>query len=282
MTTVVGVHGVGNHHPNQDPHAVAAALSRAWRASLGRGPGGAVPARHAVRVAYYAHHLRDQAGGRGNDRLDKLSPEAEELARAWLVEAGADGEVAQGRGTASLRQEVGRAARRSGIARFYLESFVAICFSEVSHYLADPRSPGRLSSREAVARVLRAAEPPVVVLAHSLGSVVAYETLWTNPEVPVDLLVTLGSPLALPWVVFPRLDPAPVDGRGARPPGVRRWVNLADVGDLIALPPKGVGDSFDGVAVDAETSIHLLDFHRADHYLASAALADTLAPYLGD
>ncbi|GLZ38743.1 hypothetical protein Acsp05_23670 [Actinokineospora sp. NBRC 105648] len=43
------------------------------------------------------------------------------------------------------------------------------------------------------------AHQPDVVIAHSLGSVVAYEALW-NSGATVDLLITLGSPLALPNV----------------------------------------------------------------------------------
>ncbi len=54
-----------------------------------------------------------------------------------------------------------------------------------------------------------------------------YETLWENPIPEIDLLITIGSPLAMPGVVFPRLRPEIIANRGARPPGVARWVNLA-------------------------------------------------------
>ncbi len=56
------------------------------------------------------------------------------------------------------------------------------------------------------------------VLAHSLGSVAAYEALWAHPDLRVELLVTLGSPLGMPDVVFDRLDPAPKDRQGTSPP----------------------------------------------------------------
>ncbi|MBB6547170.1 hypothetical protein [Nonomuraea rubra] len=61
-------------------------------------------------------------------------------------------------------------------------------------------------------------------MAHSLGSVVVYEVLWAHPDLRVNRLVTLGSPLGMPGVVFDRLDPAPGQ-RGSRPPGVSEWVN---------------------------------------------------------
>ncbi|MFD2353188.1 hypothetical protein ACFSTC_33720 [Nonomuraea ferruginea] len=38
-------------------------------------------------------------------------------------------------------------------------------------------------------------------------------------------------------VIFERLLPAPVNGRGERPKGVRRWVNIADKDDIAAIPP---------------------------------------------
>jgi hypothetical protein len=55
-----------------------------------------------------------------------------------------------------------------------------------------------------------------------VSSVVTYESLWVRPELQVDLLIALGSPLALPDIVFPNLHPAHEDGKGHRPPGVRR------------------------------------------------------------
>jgi hypothetical protein len=78
-----------------------------------------------------------------------------------------------------------------------------------------------------------------VVVAHSLGSVVAYEGLCANPGWPVRGLVTLGSPLGIRNVVFDRLVPTPVQVNGAWrttwPGGVRSWTNVADRLDFVAL-----------------------------------------------
>jgi hypothetical protein len=78
-----------------------------------------------------------------------------------------------------------------------------------------------------------------VVVAHSLGSVVAYEVLCASPRPEVRALVTLGSPLGLPNLVFDRLEPAPrpvaADGvRGHWPGQVREWTNVVDQGDVVA------------------------------------------------
>ncbi|WP_433634849.1 hypothetical protein [Nocardia sp. CA-120079] len=78
-----------------------------------------------------------------------------------------------------------------------------------------------------------------VVVAHSLGSVVAYEALCAMPGHGVRALVTLGSPLGIPNLIFDRLQPAAVDGVGTWPgAGELVWTNIADRGDVVALVKK--------------------------------------------
>ncbi|MFH7029846.1 MAG: hypothetical protein ACHBN1_31905 [Heteroscytonema crispum UTEX LB 1556] len=76
-----------------------------------------------------------------------------------------------------------------------------------------------------------------VIVAHSLGSVVAYEALCANPEWNVDTLVTLGSPLGIPNLIFDALTPSPENGKGVWP-NVKQWFNIADKGDIVALEKK--------------------------------------------
>jgi hypothetical protein len=49
----------------------------------------------------------------------------------------------------------------------------------------------------------------------------------------LPLLVTLGSPLGLDTIIYPRLRPQPP----TFPVQVRRWVNVADTDDFIAGEP---------------------------------------------
>ena len=116
-----------------------------------------------------------------------------------------------------------------------------------------------------------AADQAAVPAAHSLGSVVAYEALHQRPDLRVGTFLTLGSPLGMPGTVFEALDPEPVAGRGVRPPGVQRWVNVADVGDLIAVPVE-LGGRFD---VDRHEPVRIAfaDFHTFGGYLSSATVA---------
>ncbi|WP_221362328.1 GPI inositol-deacylase [Streptomyces beigongshangae] len=222
-------------------------------------------------VVYYADLLR-RGGSQGPDDLVSLDEFERELVGWWLEACGLPEATAAGRATWPLRQALTWLAKRRGLGQPAVEWFVAVCFREVAAYLRDP---ARQLVRSRVAEAL-AVQRPSVVIAHSLGSVVAYETLWAHPDVRVELLVTLGSPLALPHAVFPRLQPPPVGGKGGRPPNVARWVNLADPGDLVAIPPGGVREGFLGVQEPKGQPIHVFDFHKVVHYLATPQLREVL------
>jgi len=278
--TLVGVHGVWNYRAGQEPEAVALGLGEAWRKHLAEGPLGSALNSASVRVAYYSHHLRKPGRQGPADALEDLEPDAEQMLRSWLELWDVDPAVAQGPGTAPIRQALSWIAARQGLSKLAVERFVSRFFREVAYYLADEESAQRAAARNEVVQAIRSAERPRVVLAHSLGSVVAYEALWSEPDFEVDLLVTLGSPLALPHAVFPRLRPRNVDNRGARPPSVGHWANAADVGDLVALPRRGLPRHFSGVEEDEEASIHAFDFHSVANYLRCPAVAGMVRPYL--
>ncbi len=80
---------------------------------------------------------------------------------------------------------------------------------------------------------------PILLIGHSLGSVVAYDTLWQlgreqNNEVRIDLFLSLGSPLGQRYIQQRLLGhKAPEQVR--YPGNIRRWVNIAAVGELTAI-----------------------------------------------
>jgi pimeloyl-ACP methyl ester carboxylesterase len=186
----------------------------------------------------------------------------------WASQLGMPASVAQGYPTVPLRLITEWVAHRFGLDGRLVRTFVAVFFREVAAYLGDSPEE-RSAARDTVATAIRA-HRPTVVIAHSLGSVVAYEALCANPDLDLDLLVTVGSPLAMPNVVLGRVQPAPAASANLRS-RVRGWLNIADVGDLIALPPRlcGVYD----VDSDDTENIHLFDFHRATNYLRSGKVA---------
>lgn len=121
---------------------------------------------------------------------------------------------------------------------------------------------------------------PVVVVAHSLGSVVAFEALHSYSR-EVRLLVTLGSPLATAAVVFDRLRPPPP----TTPPTVRRWLNFWDRDDVVVARPRLerlIKANADGVlAVSDRVDSDGLWVHSATKYLAQAGVAGPIAEALG-
>jgi hypothetical protein len=98
---------------------------------------------------------------------------------------------------------------------------------QVGRYLDDDARRAAVLHRTATA-ILRAPRPRVVI-AHSLGSVVAWDLL-ADPRVDMDLLITLGSPLAHPALAV-ESTPFPYDRVGA-------WLNVVHPLDPV---PAGRG-----------------------------------------
>jgi hypothetical protein len=267
---VLGVHGIGNQRYEREagsPGGAAAALTAAWNDSLSQ----ALPQCAAVdlSVVYYANHLH-RGTAQGGAVVSTLEPGAQALLVDWVGLLAPEPAIAQGPHTARARQAADWLTRRFGAAARLFA--IAFC-QEVHTYLAKPDSPRRTAARKAVGDAIRTHRPEVVV-AHSLGSILAYETLWAHQEHDIDLLVTLGSPLAMPGIVLPRLQPG--NGHGGRPPQVRRWVNLADVGDIVAIPRTGLEPWFHGVERDIPVTIGTWDFHTVAAYLRCPTVAQAI------
>ncbi|WP_406373904.1 serine peptidase [Streptomyces sp. NBC_01550] len=279
MSLIVGVHGVGNYVPGYPLEEIAAQRAALWATSLATGLGSSLE-NDDVAFAYYAHHLRRNlpvAQGPDDDALDHLTPDETALVTHWLEALDLPESTAQGRLTMPLRHAVAIVAKRFSLDGKLTRAFIALCFREVAAYLSAPDAPARHAAREEVASAI-ATHQPRVVIAHSLGTVVTYEALHAHPELTIDLLITLGSPLAMPHGVFHRLLPAPINGQATRPPGVARWVNVTDHGDPVAIL-RPLKQYFPDIDLDLQDSIDLFDFHRAASYLRSPVVAATLAPY---
>jgi hypothetical protein len=226
---------------------------RIWRDS-----GSAHPNRIEARMAFYGDlFLKPDQQGAGDDEIpgDEVTF-AEALAEVWLERAVDQARDASDRRTAQqelaeLRDEAGAerqglggrvgASAIRGLSRLrwfapfgmgFAQRFVNRSLSQVTRYLGD-----ETIRRTAQQRVLKLIGPETrVLIGHSLGSVVAYETV-RSPDWPEDqalpLLLTLGSPLGIPTLVYDRLRPQPP----GFPPRVRRWVNVAAPDDLVAALP---------------------------------------------
>lgn len=116
-----------------------------------------------------------------------------------------------------------------------------------------------------------------VIVAHSLGTVVAYETLHRLQQ-PLPLLVTLGSPLGARNVIYERLRPQPA----SVPAVVRSWINVADRDDIVAADldlTRGFPGA-DGVLESHWTVDNGGKPHEATHYLAKAVIGRPVAAAL--
>ena len=115
---------------------------------------------------------------------------------------------------------------------------------ETERYFQNQEGIG-LSVRELLKTPLRqmfAAGDRVLVIGHSMGSVIAYDALWElahleNQPAGIDLFLTLGSPLGMNFVQDRLLGYRGNDGQRF-PCNIHHWINVSAHGDLTALDPQ--------------------------------------------
>jgi len=248
--TVVYIHGIGNKPP-------AEVLRCQWdRALFGRAMG------ERTRMAYWVNRERypspepgdcqDQDRGPVLNQAEQrvlsalgVSPQLADLRQLADTLAGSDAERAR---LHQLLDEVETAAPAPAAAtadvhaqgvfdvlnRALLKLISAALLQDVHDLFFVPAR--RTQMRESLLQRIRAGGGPFVVIAHSQGSLIAYDVLreLQPQDCEVSLLLTLGSPLGLPvvrsmfkeWTGTPKLP---------FPPCVARWVNVAERRDPVAL-----------------------------------------------
>jgi hypothetical protein len=268
VAKIVLVHGIGAGSSDAETYR------KMWLPSLAHGlrRAGAVTLAHdvlrtsglpMVQLAYYADLLTApaaQGGGVSHSDSDvsgswerqlavlllrvaaerSTDPHDAEVARQYFASASPPG-VVQG-GQALLRDPIRALARIRWLAlggMAFAEKRLMRILREVSTYMTIREI--RTAAQERVLRLI--SDETKVVVAHSLGSVVAYEAL--HAAKASLAFVTIGSPLGIPNVIYDRLEPA-----SARiPECVDAWSNFADIDDLVALvldlaplfPPRAAG-----------------------------------------
>ena len=123
------------------------------------------------------------------------------------------------------------------------------CIDDFLKYLSDADLREAVQTRfldQTVPLLDRGCE--IFVLAHSWGSVVAYDSLCQIDPTPdkgrVGRLFTIGSPLSMGWIArWVKKQPHAVKLDGRRPPIARGWTNLDARGDIVG----GVLGEFRGV-----------------------------------
>jgi subtilisin family serine protease len=258
-SVVIYIHGIGRQDPAADlklqwdlalfGQDMGAGTRMAWWADLLRpelapGPGG--PGVRSVRrrrgaasSAAPADRPLDpqaliesaaQAAGRAH------ADEARALAEALLADLGVDPGGSGGGGPGKKILPLPAWLRRP-ISKAFLEEFVP----DVAGYFFKPALRERIRQR-LVAQLDLPRDQPVAVVAHSLGSVIAYEVLSalaaSDPQgLDLRAFVTLGSPLGIREVQ----DFLVPNGRRV-PSTVPRWFNFADPLDPVAADKRLAGD----------------------------------------
>jgi endonuclease G, mitochondrial len=159
-----------------------------------------------------------------------------------------------------LQRPLSWIADRSGLD----DAVIATIFRDVAAYL--DREPVRTGVLNAVLETVPT-EGEVVLVAHSLGTVVAVDLIEKLPPgVTVPLLVTAGSPLGMDSVHKRLLTGGPM-----RPARVGTWLNAWAAADAVAIGCPLAG-TWTGVQ-DILTQNRKDRAHDIDEYLSAAAVA---------
>ncbi len=281
---VVYVHGAGNKPSSND-------LKRAWDLDLfGQDMG------ERTRMAHYADLLHATPGAIGADActqgealtaivlaataasgeaaaaeeaelLDRLTPQGRQLALSLSMSVAAQAVSRPPTAEESLAAILPLPA---SLRRLLLRQLLQRLIPDADAYFFTSRQQ---PVRERVRQALDAAAGPVVVVSHSLGTVVAYDVL-SEPRfaaATVPLLVTLGAPLGYTEiqdaVAKPLRLPAPV----------QLWANFADPLDLVTLDTS-LADEFQGGSriVDARVDNPSPNNHAACGYLSATRVRSTV------
>lgn len=267
---IVGVHGIGQYKFHRDPTE----LEKAWSATLAKSAG--IPSREFT-LAYYAPHLHLGAS-QGPREFNQLTEAESDIIATWLRSQGVPKPISQGRATSWLRDGLDWLIRVRGVSHMS-QAVVAATFREVAIYTKPIYLSRRLRAQDVVAETI-IRNSPRIIIAHSLGSVVTYETMWARPELEVDMLLTIGSPLALPDIFTQQFNMSEAR-QMLKPPGVGRWINFADLGDLIAVP-KHLSNYFDGIELDKDITIGPIAFHGALDYLRHPEIGNLIRSCLSE
>jgi len=136
---------------------------------------------------------------------------------------------------------------------------------------------------------------PVLLVAHSMGSVIAYDTLWEmthddQGRCHVDLFLTMGSPLGQRYMQK-RIKGHDSEGKARYPANIGRWKNLTAVGDLTAIDPQlqndfgdmlklGLVDKFEDKSIYTYFRLDgVLNVHAEYGYLVNEETARTVAAW---
>ncbi len=138
-------------------------------------------------------------------------------------------------------------------------------------------------------------EHPILLIGHSMGSVIAYDSLWElahthGDPVAIDLFLTMGSPLGQQFMQK-KINGHDNSGIERYPGNIRRWKNLTAIGDLTATDPRLADDFAEMLDLNLLESIEddevfnyfrldgVLNVHAEYGYLVNDKTAHTISKW---
>lgn len=170
------------------------------------------------------------------------------------------------------------------LRRFFARQITRVFLRDVHDFLFVPAQ--RKKMRESLLERIRSATGPLIVIAHSQGTMIAYDVLreLSAAQADVRLFVTMGSPLGMTEVQdFFRRETQVKKGPLPFPACVRRWVNVADRLDVVSIDPNlngefaGAIDNF--VLTNPDSPGHP---HSATGYLSTSAVQSAVRDVVGN
>jgi hypothetical protein len=249
-----------------------------WRDALAKGLSN-VRARTIhpdVEFVFYGHLYNDgKAGGGPPLRISDLSPGFEQDLAIAMADSLSDVPAA-GPDKLDVPGSVQWAVRLLERQRVLdgVQTRIIRYIKQVNRYLTDPAFKRAVWAEMNAAMATRAR----VVVAHSLGTVVAYDWLRSNANTSATSLITLGSPLGFRGIrklLHPGLDRSPAPW----PNGVTTWLNVAAKKDPVALV-KVLDGMFAGTVDDEPAANPRGAAHDAVEYLQNVHIAKALVKIL--
>jgi hypothetical protein len=172
------------------------------------------------------------------------------------------------------------------------DGLLGVLFEDLKRYYEDEqvRSKLRQLLEEEILRHWDAGKR-ILLIAHSMGSIIAYDTLRelgrARRDVEVDHLVTIGSPLGLPHVKYRIWQ----ENDLVRTPSiVKRWSNLSERRDPVAFDTHLAGDYGENrfgvrvvddlVANETVVENGEVDFHSGVGYLRTPEMSRLIRAFL--
>ncbi len=284
MAKIIAVHGINQQY--RGSHTIYSE----WYPALQDGlklADFALDSENEFKCAFYGDIFRGKGKSRGGDIPDYG---AEDIESGWeeefllqlsqeafaLKQASNGSDAKKKKGVIIGIQRALNVVSGSPFFGDVAEKVVINFVKQVKAYLHDEKKREEIKNRV----LAEITEDTKVLIGHSLGSIVCYEVLCQNPDLPIKVYVSLGSPLGIKKIVFDRLEPSPQNGIGSRPKGIEKWVNIADDKDIVALEKK-LNPFFEGLIEDK-----LIDnganAHNASRYLTAVETGQAIKLGLQD